>query len=191
MPLRLFSLVLLMTLSPALHAQSETHARYQLYGGYALLSNSFNGVPGSRQTLNGWDAALGFPPTHGLRFKLDTFAYRGTNLGAPQDALFILAGGQFGKKFGREFGYVQVLAGNGSINKNWGANETRGLADAFSTLLGGGLDTPITHRIGFRVDAGYQHTSFEPLNPKTLVAYQISGLPHSFARITTGVFWNF
>ncbi len=101
MPARLFSIAIL-CLASFLHAQSEVPARYQIYGGYTFLSNSFNGVPGSHQPLNGWDASIAFASWHGLRFKLDTFGYNGTNLGAPQHAFFILAGGQYTWRVRRE-----------------------------------------------------------------------------------------
>jgi hypothetical protein len=57
----LVSLIALLCLSSALHAQSKAPASYQIYGGYTFLSNTFNGVPGSRQPLNGWDASMAFP----------------------------------------------------------------------------------------------------------------------------------
>ncbi len=43
-------------------AQTAT-APYQLSGGFSALSNSFNGVPGSRQPLLGWDVP---PSPHGI-----------------------------------------------------------------------------------------------------------------------------
>jgi len=49
-----------------LSAQSDSATHYQLYGGFSYLSNSFNGVPGARQGLSGWDAGLVFPAWHGL-----------------------------------------------------------------------------------------------------------------------------
>jgi hypothetical protein len=102
MPSRLVSLIALLCLSSALHAQSEARARYQIYGGYSFLSNTMNGVPGSRQPLNGWEAAVAFPSWRSLRFKIDTYAYRGTNLGAPQHPLFIMGGGQYTWRIRRE-----------------------------------------------------------------------------------------
>lgn len=191
MPFRFSPLIALLCLSTAVFAQSETPKLYEVYGGYTLLSNSFNGVPGSTQPLNGWDASLAIPPLYGVRFKLETFGYRGTNTGAPQDALFILAGGQFDKKFGRETAFVEGLAGNGSMNKNWGPNGVRGEQDAFAAYMGGGLDTPITRRLAFRVDGGYQHTSFQVIGATTLMEVYVPGLPHSFARIASGLVWKF
>jgi hypothetical protein len=187
-----FSLIALLCLSPALFAQAESTERHQVYGGYTFLSNSFNGVPGSRQPLNGWDASFAFQPWHNLRFKMETFGYIGTNLNAPQHAYFIMGGGQYGRRFGREFAFVEALAGDGGINRNWGANATSGETASFATLLGGGLDTPITRRLALRIDAGYQWSNFA-LAPPTLpnIPYRIPGLPNNFARISTGCVWRF
>jgi hypothetical protein len=44
---RLLLPVALLCLSCTGYAQSDFAGRYQLYGGYTFLSNSFNGVPGS------------------------------------------------------------------------------------------------------------------------------------------------
>jgi hypothetical protein len=56
-------------------AQTETSPPFQIYGGYSWLSNSFNGVPGSRQPLNDWNAGAAFPQWHHLRFKIDYSMY--------------------------------------------------------------------------------------------------------------------
>jgi hypothetical protein len=188
-----FSLIALLCLSPTLSAQTETTDRYQVYGGYTYLSNSFNGVPGARQPLNGWDASVAFPAWHSLRFKIDAFGYIGTNLNAPQHVYFIMGGGQYGRHFGREFTYVEALVGDGGINSNWGANATSGETASFATLLGGGLDSPITRRLAFRIDAGYQWSNFALAPPPTLpnIPYRIPGLPNNFARISTGCVWRF
>jgi hypothetical protein len=187
-----FSLMALLCISSVLLAQEKDPDHYQVYGGYTFLSNSFNGVPGSRQPLNGWDASLAFPAWRNLRFKMETFGYIGTNLNAPQHAYFIMGGGQYGRHFGREFAFVEALVGEGGINPNWGANATSGETASFATLLGGGLDTPITRRLAFRVDAGYQWSNFA-LAPPTLpnIPYRIPGLPNNFARISTGCVWRF
>ena len=147
MPSRLFPLIALLCLSSALYAQSEARARYQVYGGYTFLSNSLDGVTGSHKPLNGWDGAVAFPSWHNLRFKIDVAAYRGTNLGAPQHPYFILGGGQYTWRFGRESVFVEGLAGTGGANQTWAANGAQGQTASFASLVGGGLDTPLTRRI--------------------------------------------
>jgi hypothetical protein len=191
MPTRLFPLMALLCVSCVVHAQSEKRTGKQIYGGYTLLSNSLDGLPGSRQPLNGWDFALGFQSWHGLRFKIDTYSYRGSNLGAPQDLLFILAGAQYDRKIGKEIIFAEVYGGNASANKNWGPNGQRGSADAFTNLMGGGLDTPLSGHLAFRVSGGYQHWDFALNNPVTETFYQYPGIPNNFGRISSGLVWKF
>jgi len=189
---RLFWLIALLGFSSVLHAQWDKPAHYQIYGGYSFLSNSLNGVPGSHQPLNGWDAAVAFPAWHGVRFKIDTFRYSGTNLGAPQQVYFIMGGGQYNRRVGREIVFVEGLAGDGGINRNWGANKSPGGTASFSTLVGGGLDTPLTRHIAFRVDGCYQYAYFALLGPSpNFIPYRIPGLPTNFGRISSGIVWQF
>jgi hypothetical protein len=191
MPFRLFLPIALLCLSSALQAQSEPRARYQIFGGYSFLSNSLDGVAGSHQPVNGWDAAVAFPSWHRLRFKIDVAAYRGTNLGAPQHPYFILGGAQYTWRFGRESVFVEGLGGTGGANKTWAANNAQGQTASFASLIGGGLDTPLTRRIAFRVEGGYQYSYFALERPMTLVPYRIPGLPNNFGRISSGLVWQF
>ena len=78
------------TVIKILPAQSAGTPPYEIYAGYSLLSNSFNGVPGSRQALNGEEASFAFPGWHGLRVKIDVTRFSGHNLGARQQATFIM-----------------------------------------------------------------------------------------------------
>ena len=191
MPFRLFLPITLLCLSSALHAQSEPRARYQIFGGYTFLSNSLDGVTGSHHPLNGWDAAIAFPPWHSLRFKIDVAAYRGTNLDAPQHPYFFLGGGQYTWRFGKESVFVEGLAGTGGANKTWAADNAQGQTASFVSLAGGGLDTPLTRRIAFRVEGGYQYSYFALERPITLVPYRVPGLPNNFGRISSGLVWQF
>ena len=191
MPSRLFSLIALLCLSSALHAQKEAPARYQIYGGYSYLSNSLDGVTGSHQPLNGFDAGVAFPSWHNLRFKVDVSAYRGTNLGAPQHPYFIMGGGQYSWRIKRESVFVEGLAGNGGANKTWGADGATGQTASFSALVGGGLDTPITRHIAFRVEGGFQYSYFALEHSVTFGPYRIPGLPTNFGRISSGLVWQF
>jgi Lipid A 3-O-deacylase (PagL) len=186
-----YFLFLLSILLPAeLGAQTQASAPFQIFGGWSYLSNSFNGVRGSRQPLVGWDAAVAFPAWHNLRFKIDVSGYDGTNLGAPQRAYFIMAGGQYEKRWGRERLFAQALVGDGGLNRNWGAGGIPGGIASFSTLLGGGVDTPFSGHFGIRFEGGFQHTTFALIqsvsNP---VPYRIPGLPTYFGRFSAGLVW--
>ncbi len=191
MAFRFFSLIALTCLSAALHAQTERPFHYQLYGGYTFLSNSPDGVPGAHQPLNGWDGSLGFFSWHGLRFKLETYGYRGTNLSASQNAYYILGGGQYNRRVGREWIFAEALFGDAGINRYWGPNQLAGDTASFTYLFGGGLDTPINRRFSFRAVADYQWTNFSLVNLTTQIPYTYPGLPSNFARISSGLVWQF
>ena len=118
MTFRLLPLILLLSCACALFAQQEAPSHHEIYGGYTFLSNSFNGVPGSRQPLNGWDASVVLNAWRGVRFKAETFGYTGTNLGAPQSPVFILAGCQFARRLGRESVFFEGLAGDVGMNRD-------------------------------------------------------------------------
>jgi hypothetical protein len=192
MPSRFLPLIALLCLSPLLAAQKEAAPRYQIYGGYSYLSNSLNGVTGSHHSLNGFDGSIAFPPWHKLRFKIDTTAYFGTNLGAPQHPYFIMGGGEYTWRLGREAVFVDGLVGTGGASKTWAEN-TGGLGQtaSFVSLAGGGLDTRLTRRFAFRVSGGYQYSYFGLDTPKTLVPYRIPGMPINFGHVTSGLVWQF
>lgn len=173
-----------------LPAQTLPSAPFQISAGVTRLSNSFNGVPGARHALEGWDAAAALRSWHGLRFKVDVFKLNGTNQGAPQNAIFILGGGQYEHFFRREGLFGEALFGDGGLNRNWGPKAGPGNTASFSTLLGGGLDTPLGRHFALRVEGDFQWANFALVEPKPLNApYEIPGLPNYFARISTGLLW--
>jgi hypothetical protein len=92
---------------------------------------------------------------------------------------------------GRESVFVEGLGGVGGANKNWPANNAIGQTASFAALLGGGLDTPLTRHIVFRVSGGYQYSYFALDHPLSLVPYRIPGLPTNFGRISSGLVWQF
>jgi hypothetical protein len=171
---------------------------FQIYAGYSGLSNSFNGVPGSRQPLNGMNAGLAFQQWHHLRIKLDYSLYRGNNLGDPQRAFFIMSGGQYGATFHHERFYAEALAGEGALNGTWLStnnsgykNGNTGTIASFAEFLGGGIDTPIGRNIAFRVEGGVQHSNFVPITPlsQKAIPYHLSTIPDYFGRFSAGLVW--
>jgi hypothetical protein len=172
--------------------ETASPAHHEIYAGYTFLSNSFNGVPGSRQPLNGWDTSIAFGYWRGLRFKAETFSYRGTNLGAPQQPMFIMGGGQFSRRIRRETLFIEGLAGDVGMNRSWGANQSPGETASFASLLGGGFDTPLTRHFALRAGAGFIYENIALQGPKPLIIpYRIPGQPNFFARISTGLVWRF
>jgi hypothetical protein len=196
MTFRISLLFVLLPMAVAVHAQNEATAqkpaRFQLYGGYAFVSNSPNGLPGEHQPMNGWNASLGTPLWRFIRFKVDVSSYRGTNLGAQEDVYYILGGPQFTRRFGRETVFGEALIGDGGINRYWGPQASPGETASFATVVGGGLDTPIARRLAFRVSGGYQWSNFQLINNvNNIIPIQTPGLPDKFARISTGLVWSF
>jgi hypothetical protein len=186
-----------------LHGQAIPEARearvekvpehYQLYGGYSYQSNSFNGQPGHRQGLNGWEASLGFPYMwRKLRFKADVTQYRGTNYGAPQHAYSILAGFQYDKKLGRETLFGETLAGVMGINQNWGPQAHPGMTASFTTVAGGGLDTPISRKFAVRVSGGWVFENLALIQAVNFTQpYHAAGIPSFFGKVSAGMVWKF
>jgi hypothetical protein len=185
-------LVMLIVCLPLWVGEAQTAtAPYQLSGSFSVLSNSFNGVPGSRQPLLGWGGNAAFPPWHNLRLVLDYTTYQGTNLGSPQRAHFPTAGGQYSHRIGRESIFGKMLFGEGWLNKNWAANGATGTLASFTVYAGGGIDTPLGRHFSLRVEGGAEHTNFAfKLNSTSLFPYyRIPGLPSNFGRFSTGIVW--
>jgi hypothetical protein len=190
---RLLSLIAVLCLSSVLQAQEEAPPPImQIYGGYNYISNGINGIPGSHKALNGWDASVAFKAWHEVRFKIDFPGYRGTNLGTQEDFYAIMGGAQYSHRVHRETVYVEGLGGDAGANKYWGPQGHLGQTVAFAAFIGGGLDTPITRHIAFRVDGGFQYFYFAlDNNAQDLVPYRPAGLPTNFGRVSSGLVWEF
>jgi len=193
-----FPLIALLSISTVGVAQQVTAPPMQVYGGYSRISNSFNGVPGSQQPLNGVNAGIAVLPWHHLRFRLDASSYRGTNLGTPQDSLFFMGGAQYEATFHRERFYAVALVGEGTLPGNWYKYDTTGYAHghtgmtaSLAEFLGGGVDTPVSHHLGIRVEGGVQHSDFVPIHPHSegSLPYHLAGIPNYFGRFTVGIVW--
>jgi len=191
--MRTQSLLLLALFSASAGAVAQTRPSppLQVYAGYSWLSNSFNGVPGARQPLNGWEASVATPAWRNLRFRIDYSGYLGNNLGAPQHPYFILAGGQYDYHLRMERLFAEALFGDCGLNGNWGPGQSPGSSASFATLLGGGVDTPVSRHLAVRFEGGYQHTNFALYKSVTdKYPYQLPGYPKNFARISAGLVWT-
>lgn len=192
--------VLLLTLfcsSGVVSAQTQASAPLQVYGGYSWLSNSFNGVPGHRQALSGWNAGAAFPQWHHLRFRLDYSMYRGMNRGDPQHPFFIMGGAQYEAMMHRERFYAVALLGEGGLNGTWFStnssiykNGNSGMIASLAEFLGGGIDTPLGAHTALRVEGGTLHTNFDPIEPlPSGRPYHLAGVPNYFGRLSAGLVW--
>jgi hypothetical protein len=189
--MRMLLIVLILCL-PLWVAEAQTAtAPYQISGSFSALTNSFNGVPGSRQPMLGWDGNVAFPAWHNLRFVLDFADYRSTNLGAPQDGRFTTAGGLYSHRIGRENIFGKMLFGEANLNKNWAANQAIGTLASFTLYAGGGVDHPINQHFSLRLEGGLQHTNFalETSTKSIFPYYRIPGLPSDFGRFSMGIVW--
>lgn len=197
LPRFLLGALLFFVASSGLQAQENQpkwQSLYQLSGGYSFLSNSPNGVKGARRPLNGFDLDLGMLRWHGLRFKIATANYRGTNLNAKQDLLFLTGGGEYDHRIGREVGFIEGLMGNVAINRNWMQNGEAGQTASFLGILGGGVDTPVAHNLAIRVKGDFLYMNLHPaLALQSVVGYpnQVHGLPNFYVRAGAGLVWYF
>jgi hypothetical protein len=196
------SVWLCFTLPGALLAQktsseAASHNRYELFGGYSFLSNSFNDwsfPAASHVPLNGWDAGLAFRAWHQLDgsswhkigVKTDVSGYYGTSLGYPQTSIFLLVGPQYTWALGKNRPFIEGQAGFGHLNSNWFSTYSSGSTNnSFAAFAGGGVDRGIASRLAFRVEGGMMYSNF------TIGSAEIHGLPNYFARISTGLVWHF
>ena len=173
---------------PFLAAQSAPP--FEIEGGYTWQSNAFNGLPGSQNGLNAWDANVAFPAWHNLRFKIDFTQYMGTNFGAKQKGFSITGGGQYEHTIGRERIFGEALFGNLGMNKFWGPNGGAGETASFISVLGGGLDTPINRHFAIRVQGDFRHDYLSLAHSATdSTPYRVPGLPTNFASFSSGLVW--
>ena len=104
-----------------------------------------------------------------------------TNSGAPQHPYFIMGGGQYTWRIGRESVFVEGLAGVGGANQVGRPTVRSARTASFSFVTGGGLDTALRRHLAFRVEGGYQYSYFALQHAETFSPYRIPGLPASSA----------
>lgn len=189
--IRIHMVVLFLCLPVGFGSAQTATAPYQISGGFNVLSNSFNGVPGARQPLLGWNVSAAFVPWHNLRFILDYTGFQGNNLGAPQRAHFPTAGAQYSHSIGRESIFGKVAFGEGWMNKDYAANGAIGTRASFTMYTGGGMDAPLSKHFSLRFEGGMQYTNFalETSLTSDFPYYRIPGLPSHFGRASMGLVW--
>lgn len=181
--------VIILLHSHLLPAQDTSHSSStQLYTGYTWLSNSFNTYSNFPHSgLNGWDAALTIHATGALGLKVAASGYYGTQLDASVFEHSILVGPQYTGHFRKESLFAHGLVGLGFINS--GAipfdNSSPSSNATVAVMAGGGLDSPISHRISWRLEGDFLYTHFNSNSD------QIHGLASYFGRVSTGPVWRF
>ncbi len=95
-----------------------------------------------------------------------------------------MGGGQYERIYHREGFFVEALFGNVGINRYWGPNAVPGESASFTTLLGGGLDTPINKHFAIRVQGDYRYENLALIQAVTnTTPYRVPGLPKEFCQL--------
>jgi len=171
-------------------AQSRNAPPYEIYAGYAWQSNTFNGLPGYKQGMNGWQAGVGFPAWHGLRARVEFSQFTGNNLGANEKVFAITGGGQYEHAVGREKLFVDAMFGDVAMNRYWGPGGGPGETASFTTMLGGGGDTPVSHHLALRIEGDWRNENLALIKSVTSTTpYRVPGLPQNFAVLSTSLVW--
>lgn len=168
---------------------------YNLSGGYSVLSNSPNGVRGSRQPLNGFAASLGMLPWRGWKLRADAADYRGTNLNAQEHLLFLLGGGEYGRRLRRETAFADALLGAVNVNRQWMQNGEAGQTTSLLCVAGGGLDTPLRPQLAFRIGGDFLYMNLHAAlasipSPQPVYPNPVHGLPNFYGRVFFGLVWT-
>jgi hypothetical protein len=181
-------ITLLFSLRP-LCSQERSHAwEEEWYAGYGFLSGSFNDYAEFSGTpMNGWDAALTVHAKGRLSLSFAALGFYATNLDASQFEHSLLVGPHWSRHAGKESLFVHGLIGMGFINS--GAipydNSSPRSNVAFAVLAGGGLDTPISPHLAWRVEGDYLRSQYQSNSN------QIHNLRGNFAHFTTGIVLRF
>ena len=176
-------------------AQQQQPFFYKASGGYSLLSNSPNGVRGSRQPLSGFAASLGMLPWRGLDLRAEAADYRGTNLNAQEHLLFLLGGGEYEAPLGKEAVFADAMLGAVNANRNWMQNGEAGQTTSLLCVLGGGLDTPLRQRLALRLKGDFLYMNLHSAlasipSPAPVYPNPVHGLPNFYGRVVVGLVWT-
>lgn len=172
-------------------AQVSSSAPYEIYAGYMWQSNTFNGLPGATKGMNGWQAGLEFPAWHGLRPRVEYSHFSAENLGANDKAFAIAGGGMYEHFVGREKLFADAMFGDIGMNRYWGPNGLPGETASFTTMLGGGLDTPIGRHLAIRIEGDWRNENLALIQSTQWTApYRVPGMPANMAVLSTSLVWK-
>ena len=177
--------------SSILPISAQEKAPIEIFAGGSYLSNSVNGTPGHRQGLPGYEVAMETTDWRHIRFQFDFSQFFGSNQNASQNATFYMGGPFYSRNLGHERIFVHALFGELGLNHNWGADKHLASTAAFTEIVGGGFDTPLSRHIALRVQGDLVHA-----NPKELISTKnptpllVPGLPENYARLTAGIVYR-
>jgi hypothetical protein len=122
-----------------------------------------------------------------LSISFEALGVYGTNLGASQIEHSLLIGPQWSRHAGKETLFVHGLAGIGFINRDAIPYDNSSASSnvTFAALAGGGLDTPITPHLAYRIEGDYLRSQYGSNSD------QIHNLHGNFAHFTTGIMIHF
>jgi hypothetical protein len=180
----LFSLFLLPT-----PASAQAPTRVNVFGGYSYYNTDLS--PLGRASTYGWEGTLEVKAFHWVSIVGDMDTHYGTQA-FPLCQTFptsghvcstytadiiernFLGGPRLSLQMGNFRPFVELLAGDAHVN----AGAFAGTDDSFASGLGGGVDSNLTHRFAWRVQADYIHTQFFSAHQNT-------------ARVSTGLVLRF
>jgi hypothetical protein len=174
---RYLPLVIVLFASSLAHAQD--FPRVELYTGYSYLHAAFNGVPGKKSTLNGWDASLAINPKRWFGVVVGYSQHYGSakvllplppgicppaclpDIPVSSTTREFLVGPQFSLRTSRVTPFVHFLLDFRSTDlklklplplppQNLGLHGTYTLLDS---LVGGGVDIRLSRQLAWRTQA--------------------------------------
>jgi len=195
---RFFASVATLLLLCGLSLGQSSKDRFEVFGGYSLVTGDFTGTFADRSThiLNGWNASANYKasPLLGLVADFSGFhagyTYPGIGgLTVSANSLAVLFGPQVSLQLSRVTPFAHVLLGVTHI----GYPQSSGCpgcsassANAFSYAFGGGIDYYLTPHVGIRGQADLLHNGFS--NADNQLTYKYHELN---ARISAGVVFRF
>jgi len=170
-----------------LHAQSSGD-RYEIFGGYSLVTNDFTGIQfdNQRHLMNGWSTAFTYKPVPLFGITADVSGYRVSSSNSlSAHSLNFLFGPTLSLPLSRVTPFAHILFGPVHVSYPNGCRQCSGTS-AFSYALGGGADFFFTKHVGLRGQVDFFHNGISSLDN------QLDSLYHqNTARITTGLALRF
>jgi opacity protein-like surface antigen len=196
MPRLLFVILAALLCSGFALAQSEDHV--EVFGGYTYLNPDFSQV--SPNHVNGWNASANFKVRPWIGFVADvsgfypryTYPPLAGSLNASGTSYTFLLGPQVSLRRGRFAPFARLLVGDSHVSPQSFDGSSFNFFrsnNAFSFVVGGGLDYAVTRHIAIRGQADLLYAKFTPIGGGDPGASYIRD--RNVARLSTGVVFRF